>query len=354
MGLPNINVTFSTLARELFIRGSKGTLCMILKDTGGIGEYVITSAEDIPDGISADNKAVIERTLIGNVTSPDRIICNVMDAESTIDEGLVWAELQAFDYLVGPADIAEPDTTAVVEWIKKERAANKKVKAILPETAADCEGIVNFSASGIKTADGTFTAAQYCSRIAGIIAGTPFTQAATYVELPEVIDAARMSRAEADKAIEEGKFIIWYDSRKFKTGRAVNSLVTLTDEKGEAFTKIKIVEVMDLIKQDIILTAEDQFIGKYPNSYDNRCLLISAIKGYFDDLVRDAILGPNPTIGIDINANRAWLKEHKIDVSAMTDEEIKVANTGSVVNLTATIQILDVIEDINLPILLNQ
>ena len=354
MGLPNINITFTTLAQTVFQRGSKGTLCMLLKDTAGTGEYVILSAADIPAGISADNKAVIERAMTGNVTAPEKILLKILDTDGTVADGLSWAELQDFDYLIGPPDITTPDTTSVVTWVKKERAAGRKSKAVLPDTEADEEGIVNFSASNIKTGTGTYTAAQFCSRIAGILAGTPFTQSATYVALPEVTDAARMSRTEADEAIEDGKFILWYHGQKFKTGRAANSLTTTAPGKGEAFQKIKIVEVMDLIRQDITRTAEDQFIGKYPNSYDSRCLLISGIQGYLDDLAADGILGENPAVGIDVDANRQWLRDHGQDVAAMTEQEIKAANTGSVVNLKATIQILDVIEDIELPILLNQ
>ena len=189
--------------------------------------------------------------------------------------------------------------------------------------------------------------------IAGLLAGTPFTQSATYVELPELTDATRLSRSDADAAVEAGKFIIWHDGRKFKTGRAVNSLTTLTG-KNAAYQKIKIIEVMDLIREDITLTAEDQFIGKYPNSYDNRCLPLSAIKGYFETLVTDGILGADPEVAIDADANRDWLKSNGVDVSGMTEEELRQADTGSVVNLKATIRILDVIEDIELPILLNQ
>ena len=354
MGLPNINITFSTMAQALFQRGGKGVICMILKDSAGTGEYTILTAKDIPSGISSDNKAVIERALIGNEFSPEKIILKVMDAEDDLSDGLTWAELQEFDYLVGPADITTPDTTSVVAWIKKEREAGRKSKAVLPDTAADYEGIINFSATAIKVASGTLTAAQFCSRIAGIIAGTSFQQSATFAALPEVLDAGRLTKSDADAAVDAGKFIIWYDGKKFKTGRGVNSLTSTAEGKGDAFKKIKIVEVMDLIKQDITRTAEDEFIGKYPNSYDNRCLLISAIKGYLDDLAADSILGPNPVVEIDIEANRKWLKENGHDVTGMTDQEVKVANTGSVVNLKATIQILDVIEDINLPIILNQ
>ena len=175
--------------------------------------------------------------------------------------------------------------------------------------------------------------------------GATFTSSRSFFKSKISIHAPRVG---------SDKFIIWYDGQKFKTGRAVNSLTTTAQGKGDAFKKIKIVEVMDLIKQDITRTAEDQFIGKYPNSYDNRCLLISGIKGYLDSLAADEILGPNPVVEIDLEANRKWLQENGFDVSAMTEQEIKEANTGSAVNLRATIQILDVIEDINLPILLNQ
>ena len=121
-----------------------------------------------------------------------------------------------------------------------------------------------------------------------------------------------------------------------------------------SFQKIKIVEVVDLIKEDIRLTAEDNFIGRYANSYDNKCLLVSAVSGYLEGLYRDGILADIPAVGIDLAANRLWLKSHGLSPDSMSDDEVKRASTGSVVNLTATMQILDAIEDINLPIILNQ
>ena len=332
MGLPNINITFYTLARALVTHGGKGVLCAILEDTTG-GEHTIYSESDIPSTLSAANKTYLNRALIGNVTAPEKILCKVLTSAEDISDGLSWAELQTFDYLVGPPDISSSDATSVATWIKSQREAGRKAKAVLPDTTADSEGVVNFSAAGLKDASGSFT------------------QSATYVELPELTDATRLTRTAADAAVEAGKFIVWYDGRKFKTGRAVNSLTTLTG-KSAAYQKIKIVEVMDLIREDITLTAEDQFIGKYPNSYDNRCLLISAVKGYLENLAADGILGADPAVEIDVDANRTWLKNNGADVSAMTEDEIRVANTGSVVNLKASIQILDVIEDIELPILL--
>lgn len=357
MGLPNINITFTTLASTAISRGDKGTICLLLRDTvpeGESGEYVVSGVADIPLTLSADNQGITRRGLTGYRTPPRKILVKLLADEEEIETGLAWASMQNFDYLCGPGELTAEESEKIASWIKTERLAGKKYKAVLPETAADHEGVVNFCAGNIKTADGIFTAAQFCSRIAGIIAGTPWSESATYVPLFEVLDADRMSRADADKAVEDGKFILWFDGEKWKTGRAVNSLVTTGDGHGEAFQKIKIVEVVDLIKEDIRLTAEDNFIGRYANSYDNKCLLVSAVSGYLEGLYRDGILADIPAVGIDLAANRLWLKSHGLSPDSMSDDEVKRASTGSVVNLTATMQILDAIEDINLPIILNQ
>lgn len=353
MSLPNINITFTTLAGTALVRGDKGTVLLILRDSKA-GEYTVYTSADIPAALSQDARDAIARALTGGENAPDKVLVKAITSSGSLTDALSWAELQEFDYLCGPLNITAEEAQTVAAWIKTERTAGRKSKAVLPDTAADHEGVVNFSASGIVSGGKSYTAAEYCSRIAGLIAGTPFTQAATFALLPEVTDCARLTRAEADKAVEDGKLIIWFDGRRFKLGRAVNSLVTTVSGHGDAFKKIKIVEIMDLIKQDIIRTAEDQFIGRYPNSYDSRCLLISAVRGYFEELQADGILGEEFTVDIDADANRRWMKEHGITTEGLSEDQIRRYNTGSVVNLKAVIQILDVIEDVELPIQLNQ
>lgn len=94
----------------------------------------------------------------------------------------------------------------------------------------------------------------------------------------------RLTKEQLDTAIDSGEFVLFHDGEKVKVGRGVNSLKTTSQEKGEAFKKIKIVETMDMIQNDIRMTAEDGYIGKYANSYDNKCLLIMAVKGYLEEL----------------------------------------------------------------------
>ena len=106
-----------------------------------------------------------------------------------------------------------------------------------------------------------------------------------------------------------------------------------------------------MINNDIRTTVEDSYIGKYSNSYDNKCILITAIKGYFEQLEMDGILDKGKTsVSIDIQAQENYLKSQGIDTSVMKEQEIKEANTGSKVFIAASIKILDAIEDIDINI----
>ena len=132
-------------------------------------------------------------------------------------------------------------------------------------------------------------------------------------------------------------------------GRAINSLVTTSQGKNVQFQKIKIVDAMDMITDDIKTTCEDSYIGKYANTFSNKITLCTAIGGYFDGLVRDSVIA-GYNIDIDTEANEAYLKEKGIDTSEMSQKELRAANTGSYVFLVAKLSMVDAIEDIILKI----
>lgn len=137
--------------------------------------------------------------------------------------------------------------------------------------------------------------------------------------------------------------------------RAVNSLITTTQGKQEGYQTIKIVDVMDMIYDDIRNTAQDSYIGKYTNDYDNKCLLITAITGYLKQLEADRLLQRDYSlVDIDVEAvknyqlsNGLYTKEELAD---MSDLEIKKLDTKKKVFLKAQIKILDAMEDIILPV----
>jgi hypothetical protein len=219
------------------------------------------------------------------------------------------------------------------------------------DKAADSEAIVNFTSDGMTDGTATFTTAAFCARIAGIIAGTPLAISCTYAPVAELTDLTRLTKAEMDDAIDDGELILMYEGEKVKVARGVNSFQTTTPTKGDSFKKIKIVEAVDMIRKDITGTVQDTYIGKFANSYDNKCLLIAAIQDYFLTLERAGILqAGSSSVSIDVDAQEAYLQAEGVDTSKLTEQQIKEYDTDDQVFLAASIKILDAIEDIQLTV----
>lgn len=353
MGMPSVNIAFKTKAAAAVKRSEKGVVALIIRDGAAADVLTLTGAEQVPTTLGAANQAYVKRAFLGYVTPPRLVMVYVLPADAeNLTEALDYFATQVIDYLAGPPEVTEAECTAIVAWVKGRRLNDDAIcKAVLPNTAADSEAVVNFITEGIKAGETVYTAAQYCSRIAGLLAGTPMKLSCTYAPLTEVSDVERLTKAEMDAAVDKGKLLLFHDGEKVKLGRGVNSLQTITADKGDAFKKIKIVEAMDMIGADVRMTVQDSYIGKYPNSYDSKCVLITAIKGYLEGLERSDILrAGGSSVGIDLERQEAYLKAHGVDPSKLSEQELKEADTGSEVFLTAVVKITDAIEDVDLTV----
>ena len=385
LGMPSVNIAFIEAGIEAIKRSQRGIVALLLEEdadtvtklltdhTAADGKttikaiknpFVVYTTDDIPDELSDDNKDYITKTLIGYVKAPYRVKVYLMNkvteesANASADkfaDALKTLATDRWDYLAIPT-ITTAQCESVATWLKTNREnKGKRSKVVLPGYAADYEGVINFSNTKIVTASKTYTGAQYTPRIAGLIAGTPLTISATYAPLSEVIDCDRYTADENDEKVNNGEFFVWFDGEKFKMSRAMNSLVTTTQSKLEAYQTIKSVDIMDAIYDDIKKTAQDSYIGKYTNDYDNKQLLISAIMGYFKEL-EDGRLLQKDYSEVDINVEKVknYQLQHglytKEELADMDDLTIKKLDTKKQVLLTAKIKILDAMEDIDLPI----
>ena len=104
---------------------------------------------------------------------------------------------------------------------------------------------------------------------------------------------------------------------------------------------------MDLIYSDIKSTCEDSYIGKFANNYDNKCKLIVSIQAYLEALRDEELLDNDITTGIDMETQINYLKAKGVDITDMTEQEIKNQNTQTNVFLMAKYKILNAIEDIS-------
>ena len=373
---PSITVAFIEKAASAITRGDRGIVMLVLRDasiTTTPDKRTIRDVSEVPTTYSAANQKYIKDALKGYTTSPLKVLVYTMPVKASGDTAedeaekytamFAYLETAKFQWLAIPTVDTDEKTSDVVSWVKSQRNNNANmVKAVLPDAnSADTEGIINWAVSLYTVSDSTWTEVtpeEACPRIAGLLAGTGSTISATYAPLKDFDDVERLTKDERNTAIAAGKLIAFWDGEKVKLDRAITSLTTTTDTKGDSFKKIKLVEDMDMIKTDIQKTIEDDYIGKYANSYDNKCLLITAINGYFMQLANDGIIEAG-TCEIDIDDQRAYLISkgkkvvidgEEIDPNDLTDDQVKVANTDSHVFLKSNVTLMDAIEDVSIKI----
>ena len=342
MGMPKISVVFRELASTA--NSSRMNPAGIIF-TGTAKTLEIADVDSIPNTLGTTE--IEQLNLLFKGFSDDYVPSKVYAywlGDATYTDAVAYMVNKSVEYVCAPTVGTDVKTEDFETAIIAARDDESIIKAVIPNSASDNEGIINFTTASITTDDSTYTAESFCSRIAGILASTPYTMSATYTELSDVNDCTTLTNAEMDTAVEAGEFIILNDGTKVKTGRAVNSLVTLTDTKSSQYTKIRIVAIMDKIKRDIKTTIQDSYLGVVANTYGNKTVLISAIDGYLRGIKANGLL-ESESVAIDLDANEEYLQSIGTDTTDMTEQAIKSAYTGSNVYLKAAVQLVDTMED---------
>lgn len=343
MGLPIIDISFKQLAKTSVIRSQRGIVALILKDTTKASLTVFNEG-DIPSNLTEVNQGLIKDVLKG---SPNKIELYVLGSDSEISEALTYFEGVEFNLMCMPS-AQTSDVTAIKAFIKKMNDVVKyKCDAIVANDKADSEAIINYTAKNIVVGGESVTTANHTARIAGLIEGAPLNQSITFATLSDVDAIENLTKEQADSRIDAGELILVREMGKVRVARGVNSLTTLTDTKGNAFQKIKLRKTLNLIHNDLRRVIVEKYIGKVPNNYDNKCILITEIKNYLEELENEQLIEKVSYVGIDLEAHKKWLKDNtNLDVNSMTEQEIKEANTQSNVFLAISLKTLDAMEDI--------
>lgn len=344
MGMPELLIEIKTAAKTAVERSGRGVVALILKDdTSQTDTFAYAKMTSVTKSHwTAANLDYIQKTFDG---SPARVIVERISAENgDLTEALARLKAKKWNYLAVPGATSE-EVTEIETWIKNNRAARKTFKAVLPNTAADNEGIINFATDDIAVGKKTYTTAEYCCRIAGILAGTDLDNSATYTVLSEVSGISESTDPDAD--VDSGKLILINDGENIKLGRAVNSLKTISANKTDDMKKIKIMDGLDLMCDDIRKSFEENYIGE-GNSYDKKLLFINAVDVYFSGLERVGVLDDkyDNTAFIDVDAQRAYLEGKDPSYAEYSDDDIKKANTGSYVFAGGDVMMQDAIEDL--------
>lgn len=353
---PKFNVEFKELAVLAIQRQQRGAVVMILDDsTSDIDNVVYRGLGDVDaDDWTEANYKRIQLAFLGN---PSKVV--VIKAEEDFADVQAKLNLQSNYTLVYP-EADSTDVTAIKNYLSAQRTANNYSRAVVANaTAPDASYIINFVSSGDITAKigdepEDFTAGDWTCRLAGALCGLASSRSLTYYELPEVVNAPVSSTPDAD--VLAGKLIILHQDGSYKFGRAVNSLTTLTDGITEAFQKIRVVDIMDMIANDIVATFRLYYVGKYVNNFTNKNRFVGAINAYLKQLSAEGLLEAenDNEVEISYDKQKAYLESKGVDTSGMSYIDILKANTGSRVLLDGVCSPTDAMEDLDLGMYLFQ
>lgn len=357
-GLPTLKIAFEKAAAQVANRSKKGYVAMMVRDASAQGVHLLSSDALIPSGLGEENKKHILTAFEGSDRGAPSLVILVVIKEGTEDTtalegGLKAIEQYSIDYLAGPPDVTDDEMAKMVEWVKAQRELYRTVMLVKPWKTAgsDHMGIIELDETGMTDKDGAVTAAEYCARFAGILAGIPMGMSATYAALPELTAVTARTTEEQTEAINNGKLILIHDGIQAKIARAVNSLTTIPTEGKADWSKIKIVEGMDLLTYYLRTTIQDEYVGRYANTYDNKCVLVTAIQTFLAELEGQGVLSSGESWAeIDVEAQEKWMRSQGIETADMTAQEIKEYQTGSWVFVRVGGRFVDAMEDFQLSV----
>lgn len=293
--LPGAYINFLTNEPLSFVEGNRGIVVILQEVSKGTkGEMYTLTARDQsawPAAVTASDVLLANEALKGAQTV---IVYNLGASDhdgEDIDDALEALETVPFTTLCYPYDGEGTDTikAAIKAWVEDMREdEGVNIQAVLANYDADSEAVINVAQGVLLADETTLTAAQCTAWVAGVTAGANVNQSNTGRKYEGAVDVVpRMTKSDMEAAITAGKFIFKVDTAQNVTAAYdINSFKTFTTQKSKAFSKNRLIRVLDGINNDIANIFESNYVGKIDNNPDGRSLLRATLIEYFNELQR--------------------------------------------------------------------
>lgn len=155
----------------------------------------------------------------------------------------------------------------------------QKFQTVLYKKPFDYEGVVNVKNKVVEDE------AALVYWVTGIIAGCEVNKSNLNKKYDgEFTVEADYTQAELEAAIKAGEFTLHKVGSDVRVLYDINSLVTLSDEKGEIFQDNQTIRVIDQIANDIAVLFNTKYLGNVPNDASGRISLWSDIVKHHEQL----------------------------------------------------------------------
>lgn len=162
----------------------------------------------------------------------------------------------------------------------------KKIQVVMENyPSANYEGVISVK-NGVILLDATvLTAAQATAWVAGATAGAGINQSLTYQAYDDAVDVGtRYTNSQIEAAITAGEFVFTPINGRVLVEYDINTLTSFTPTKGKAFSKNRVIRVLDGINNDLVRIFAAFYIGKVDNNVNGRNLFKNESINYLNTL----------------------------------------------------------------------
>lgn len=234
----------------------------------------------------------------------------VFDAGDAENENYLCSDwmpvLAAYDFNVLAYFNESKDETKLVcdEVIAWRDELGKKVQVVVPNYKANHEGVISVYADWNGMGDHY----ELVPWVAGALAGCKINESCTNMlydgEVP--MDNLPETQAELEEHIKNGEFVFHQVYGEVRVLEDINSLTTVTKEKGEDFKSNQTIRVIDQIANDIARMYNNKYLGKVQNDKSGRVSLWGDIVKHHRELEAIGAIEPFDTslLTVEQGANK--------------------------------------------------
>lgn len=361
--MSKIKFTLEALVNTISARATKGILMIVLDDKNVQGLYTYKKLKKVTENWEVANKAYIAKAfsdygvkqvmVASKHEGADNTVAGKDNIGNSLDDALaLFNNVYENGWMVAPQVTIDADKKKFVDFIKSQRNdSDFPLKGVVYNYSPDTEAVVNFTGKDLtNTINGTKTpiaSEDYLIDVASVLCILGANESITNKTAKNVTECD--IKSDADDCVSKGELFLYNNGTSVVFSRGVNSKQTFSTTESNALSKIRVVEVIDMVKSDLREIFNNSYIGKYGNSYSNRKTLVFNLNKYLKGIAKEGYLSNDETstCELDIEATKIYLESLGTNTDDMKDSDILKAKIDTHVFVKSTIYVMDTIEDIN-------
>ena len=293
--LPGAYINFVNASSASSAVGDRGVVAIPLSLNKSAGKVItITKDEFVSDcskilGVEYDSAAVAPLREI--FCHSNKVHVYDLGDNGTAENAIHALEAYEFNVLCAYTDDSVDISSyvaAIKEW--RDELGKKCQLVVYNQSKPDYEGIINVVSN---VSDETAPDYALVAWVAGAEAGCKINESCTNMLYDgEYTPVVNKTQTELEECIKNGQIAFHLVYGAVRLLEDINSLTTVTDEKGDDFKSNQTIRVIDQIANDIARLFNTKYLGKIPNNPSGRVSLWADIVAHHRSLEAISAIEP--------------------------------------------------------------